>query len=169
MVRHWFEEDLPANDETRAAMARSLQVLGDLGARCETVRLRPLQDYADVKVTIAESELYAVHEPELRKRPGDFGYDFLGRAIGACLLSSIDYVQAQRQRRRIFEEMAAIYARYDLLVTAGPYGPAPRFESHSTISFFQKPNITNPANVTGVRRWRCATASRRAACRCRSS
>jgi len=149
VVRHFFEEDLPANDEVRAAMAASLRVLGDLGALVEEVRLRPLQDYYDVKIVIAESELYAIHEPELRKRPGDFGSDFLGRALGACLFGSVDYVQAQRQRRRILEEMQAVYARYDLLVTAGPYGPAPRFDAHSTMSFWQKPNITTPFNVTG--------------------
>ena len=57
-------------------------------------------------------------------------------------------MQAQRQRRRILEEMTAIYARYDLLVTAGPYGPAPRFVNHRTISFWQKPNIVTPFNVT---------------------
>src|SRR5258707_189030 len=83
---------------------------------------RPVLDYYDVKIVIAESELYAVHEPELRKRPGDFGADFLGRSLGAALFGSVDYIQAQRQRRRILEEMPAIYARYDLLVTAGPYG-----------------------------------------------
>jgi aspartyl-tRNA(Asn)/glutamyl-tRNA(Gln) amidotransferase subunit A len=148
VVRHFWEEDLPANDEVRAAMAQSLRVLRELGASIEDVRLRPLQDYYDVKIVIAESELYAVHEPELRQRPGEFGADFLGRALGACLFGSVDYVQAQRQRRRILEEMAAVYARYDLLVTAGPYGPAPRFESHRTVSFWQKPNITTPFNVT---------------------
>jgi aspartyl-tRNA(Asn)/glutamyl-tRNA(Gln) amidotransferase subunit A len=148
VVRHFWEEDLPANDEVRAAMAQSLRALRELGASIEDVRLRPLQDYYDVKIVIAESELYAVHEPELRKRPGEFGSDFLGRALGACLFGSVDYVQAQRQRRRILEEMASVYARYDLLVTAGPYGPAPRFESYRTVAFWQKPNITTPFNVT---------------------
>jgi aspartyl-tRNA(Asn)/glutamyl-tRNA(Gln) amidotransferase subunit A len=148
VVRHFWEDDLPANDEVRAAMATSLDVLRRLGASLEDVRLRPLQDYYDVKIVIAESELYAVHEPELRKRAAAFGYDFLGRALGACLFGSVDYVQAQRQRRRILEEMAAVYARYDLLVTAGPYGPAPRFENHRTVAFWQKPNIATPFNVT---------------------
>jgi aspartyl-tRNA(Asn)/glutamyl-tRNA(Gln) amidotransferase subunit A len=148
VVRHFYEEDLPANDAVRAAMAESLRALRELGATVEDVRLRPLQDYYDVKIVIAESELYSIHEPELRKRPSDFGSDFLGRALGACLFGSVDYVQAQRQRRRILEEMRAVYARYDLLVTAGPYGPAPRFETHSTIAFWQKPNITTPFNVT---------------------
>ena len=45
-------------------------------------------------------------------------------------------------------EMAPIYERYDLLVTAGTYA-APRFDAHRTISFWEKPAITTPFNVTG--------------------
>jgi aspartyl-tRNA(Asn)/glutamyl-tRNA(Gln) amidotransferase subunit A len=149
VVRHWYEDDLPANDEVRAAMNRSLEALRALGASVEDVRLRPLHEYSDVKITIAESELYAVHEPELRKRPNDFGWDFLGRALAACLFTGPDVVQAHRQRRLIIQEMKAVWQRYDLLVTAGPYGPAPRFDTHKTVSFWQRPNITSPANVTG--------------------
>jgi aspartyl-tRNA(Asn)/glutamyl-tRNA(Gln) amidotransferase subunit A len=149
VVRHWYETDLPANDEVRAAMTRSLQALKDLGATVEDVKLRTLQEYGDVKITIAESELYAVHEPVLRTRPNDFGWDFLGRAIAACLFTGPDYVQAQRQRRLMIEEMKAVWQRYDLLVTSGPQGPAPRFDTHKTVTFWQRPNITAPSNVTG--------------------
>ena len=51
--------------------------------------------------TIAESELFSVHEPELRKRPGAFGRDFLGRSVGATLFTSADYVQAQESWDRL--------------------------------------------------------------------
>ena len=102
----------------------------------------------DVKVTIAESELYNVHEGNLRTRPSDFGSDFLGRSTPACLITGADYVAAQRERRVMLAEMAPIYERYDLLVTAGTYA-APRFDAHRTISFWEKPAITTPFNVTG--------------------
>ena len=45
-----------------------------------------------MKITGAESELYAVHEPVLRTRLADFGEDFLGRTLGALLISGPDYV-----------------------------------------------------------------------------
>jgi aspartyl-tRNA(Asn)/glutamyl-tRNA(Gln) amidotransferase subunit A len=44
--------------------------------------------------------------------------------------------------------MAALYAKYDVLITAAP-GPAPRLDSWRTISFWQKPSVTTPFNVTG--------------------
>ena len=149
VVRHFWEEDLPANAEVRAAMDASLDVLSGLGAVCEDVRLLPMQDYYDVKVVIAESELFSVHRKALCERPGDFGVDFLARALPACLFSGADYVAAQRRRRLQLEAMTPIYENHDVLVTAGPYGPAPRLDAHSTIGFWRKPSIVTPFNVTG--------------------
>lgn len=149
IIRHFYEEDVPANDEMRTALEAAYDVLRGLGAVLEDVRIRPMRDYMDVKVTIAESELYSVHEGDLRTRPGDFGSDFLGRCTPACLISGADYVQAQRERRVMLAEMDQVWDRYDLLVTAGTYGPAPRFDSHRTVSFWEKPAITTPFNVMG--------------------
>ena len=85
----------------------------------------------------------------LRSRPGDFGADFLGRALPAVLYSGADYVQAQRERRLMLAEMAPIYEKYDLLVTPTAPGPAPRLGTWRTISFWQNSSLTTPFNVTG--------------------
>jgi aspartyl-tRNA(Asn)/glutamyl-tRNA(Gln) amidotransferase subunit A len=148
IVRHFWEEDLPANAEVCSAMEAALDVLTGLGAACEDVRLLPMQDYYDVKVVIAESELFSVHRQDLCDRPGEFGMDFLARSLPACLFSGADYVAAQRLRRLQLEAMAPLYASYDVLVTAGPYGPAPRLDAHSSIGFWRKPSIATPFDVT---------------------
>ncbi len=109
VVRHLHEDDCPVSAETGAALEEAFAVFRSLGASLGEVRLRPAQDYYDVKVTIAESELLAVHENALRTRPGDFGEDFLGRVLPAVLIGARDYVQAQRERRRILAEMAPVY------------------------------------------------------------
>ncbi len=62
VVRHLHEDDCPVTAEVAAALEEALRVLRSLGATLGEVRLRPAQDYYDVKVTIAESELLAVHE-----------------------------------------------------------------------------------------------------------
>ncbi len=148
IVRHFYEEDQPANDEMRAALEAAYDVLRGLGAELEDVRMRPMREYMDVKVTIAESELYAVHESALRANASDFGEDFLGRSVPACFITGTDYVQAQRERRVMQAEMAPLYEAYDLLITAGTYGPAPRFDAHSTLSFWKNAAICTPFNVT---------------------
>jgi aspartyl-tRNA(Asn)/glutamyl-tRNA(Gln) amidotransferase subunit A len=148
VLRHLFEQDAPIPAVAKAALEAAFDVLRGLGAVLEDTTIRPAQVYHDVKITGAESELYAVHEPVLRTRLGDFGEDFLGRTLGALLISGADYVQASRWRRVLIAEMAPLYAKYDVLVTAAP-GPAPRLESWRTINFWQKASLTTPFNVTG--------------------
>jgi aspartyl-tRNA(Asn)/glutamyl-tRNA(Gln) amidotransferase subunit A len=149
VVRHLHEDDCAVTQEVSAALEEALAVLRSLGATLGEVRLRPAQDYYDVKVTIAESELLAVHEEALRIRPGDFGEDFLGRVLPAVLVSGRDYVRAQRERRRMLAEMAPVYANYDVLVTATAGAPAPRLGTWRTIEFWKRASLTTPFNVTG--------------------
>ena len=149
IVRHLHEDDCPGTAELGKALEEAFAVFRSLGATIGEVRLRPAQDYYDVKVTIAESELLAVHEHVLRTRPGDFGEDFLGRVLPAVLIGARDYVQAQRERRRILAEMVPVYANYDVLVTATAGGPAPRLDAWRTIEFWRRPSLTTPFNVTG--------------------
>ena len=92
VLRHLFERDAPVPPVVKAAF----DVLRGLGAVLEDTNIWPAQVYHDVKITGAESELYAVHEPVLRTRLGDFGEDFLGRTLGALLISGPDYVQGAK-------------------------------------------------------------------------
>src|SRR6478752_4449091 len=149
IVRHLYEDDITVAPEVRAGLDEAYAVFRSLGAVLEDVRIRPAADYYAVKITIAESEQYAIHEEELRTRPGDFGADFLGRALPAVLYSGADYVQAQRERRLMLSEMAPIYEKFDVLVTPAAPGPAPRLGTWRTISFWQNSSLTTPFNVTG--------------------
>jgi aspartyl-tRNA(Asn)/glutamyl-tRNA(Gln) amidotransferase subunit A len=148
IIRHLYEDDITVTPGVRAALEEAYAVFRSLGAILEDVRIRPAADYYAVKITIAESEQYAIHEEELLARPGDFGADFLGRALPAVLYSGTDYVQAQRERRLMLAEMAPIYDRYDVLVTPTAPGPAPRLGTWRTISFWQNSSLTTPFNVT---------------------
>src|ERR1700738_3650230 len=146
---HLHEDDCAVTQEVSAALEEAFAVLRSLGATLGEVRLRPAQDYYDVKVTIAESELLAVHEQALRTRPSDFGEDFLGRVLPAVLISGRDYVQAQRERRRMLAEMEPVYADFDVLVTATAGAPAPRLGTWRTIEFWKRASLTTPFNVHG--------------------
>ena len=148
VLRHLYEQDVPVPAALKTALDQAYDVLRGLGATIEDVRIRPAADYHAVKITGAESELLAVHEPVLRQRLNDFGADFLGRVLGALLISGADYMQASRQRRVMIDEMAPLYDRYDVLLTAGP-GPAARLDAWRTINFWQRHSVTTPFNVTG--------------------
>lgn len=148
VLRHYWEKDMPAPPDVGRAMDAAIDVFRKLGAVVEDAQTRPMQDSFDTKVIIAETEIYAIHYDNLKARPGDFGRDFLGRVLPACLFSAADYVQASREHRRIVAGMQTLYDKYDVLLTAG-FGPAPRLDAHKTANFWQKTSIFTPSNVTG--------------------
>ena len=149
VLRHAWEEDAPVPAELARATEAAIDVLRDLGAEVAHARIRPLQAWHDVKTVISMVELSSIHHDDLRLRPGDFGRDFLGRGgLAGLMFQGIDYLHAQRVRRAMLEEMHAIYARFDVLVTPGA-GPAPRLDAHRTVSFWEKPSLFSPASVLG--------------------
>jgi aspartyl-tRNA(Asn)/glutamyl-tRNA(Gln) amidotransferase subunit A len=146
VLRHQWEEDVSAHEDLRLAMEDAIGVFKRLGAKVEDCRARPVRDSIDVKVIIAESEIYSINYKDLVERPGDFGRDFLGRILPACLFQAPDYVAATREHRRMIAEARTLYGKYDVLLTTG-FGPAPRLDSHRTIAFWQGRNIFTPSNV----------------------
>src|SRR5262245_14959204 len=148
VLRHHWEEDIPASEDVRRAMDAALDVLRGLGAELEECRVRPLASYFDVKIIIAESEIFSVHARNLVARPKDFGADFRSRALPSVLFTAHDYVQATREHRRMMVEMEPLYARFDAFVTAG-MGEAPRIADYRSVSFWQKPSLLTAWNVTG--------------------
>jgi aspartyl-tRNA(Asn)/glutamyl-tRNA(Gln) amidotransferase subunit A len=148
VLRHHWEEDIPASEDVRRAMDAALDVLRGLGAELEECRVRPLASYFDVKIIIAESEIFSVHARNLIARPKDFGADFRSRALPSVLFTAHDYVQATREHRRMMVEMEPLYARFDAFVTAG-MGEAPRIADYRSVSFWQKPSLLTAWNVTG--------------------
>ena len=146
VLRHYWEEDLPAHDDLRQAMEEAIKTFRQLGATLEDCRARPMMDGLDVKVIIAESEMFAIQQKDLIARPGDYGRDFLGRALPACLFQASDYVQALREHRRYIADMQPLLKKYDVLLTAG-FGPAPRFEDYRVTNFWRKSNAFTPSNA----------------------
>ena len=149
LLRHYWEEDLTCAPEMVAACEHMADVFRSLGASVETTRMPPVQDWYDVKITIAESELFNVHRRDLQTRPRDFGQDFLSRALGAVCYTSQDYIAAHRRWRQLRRAMEPVYERFDILIAPSATGPAPRLDAHNTASFWLYPSITTPFDVTG--------------------
>ena len=148
VLRHHWEQDIPASEDVRAAMDAALDVLRRLGATLEECRVRPLSQYFDVKIVIAESEIFSVHQQNLIARPTDFGADFRSRVLPSVLFGASDYVQASREHKRMKAEMEPLYGKFDAFVTAG-MGEAPRLTDYRSVSFWQKPSLFTAWNVTG--------------------
>jgi aspartyl-tRNA(Asn)/glutamyl-tRNA(Gln) amidotransferase subunit A len=152
IVRHFWEEDAPANATLRRAVDAAIDMLRDLGAIVEEVRLRSLHHYYAVRIVLTESELFARHQHSLQQNASAYGEHFLSRILAATLFTSADYIAAQRERRSIIEDMQPIYARFDALLTAGA-GPAPRLDAHRSLGARDKwasPGVGALISVTGA-------------------
>ncbi|WP_207538809.1 amidase [Sabulicella rubraurantiaca] len=150
VLRHFFEEDLPASPAVSAALEQAFAVLRSLGAELRDVRIRPSRDYSECKIIAAESEIFAVHEHALRQQPDAFGEDFLTRILPAVTIRGADYVQANRLRTIMTREIEALHREVDVLVTAAP-GPAPLLSAWRPANFWRGHGSHVPVfNVTGA-------------------
>ena len=148
VLRHWWEEEIIANPEHRQALERAIETFKQLGAQVQDCRVRSMQDYMDVKVVLAETEIFSVHQHDLIERPTEFGHDFLSRILPASLFQSVDFVAATREHRRMLAEMKPIYEKFDLLLMP-TFGPANPISAHRPITFWQQGSSQVLANLTG--------------------
>jgi aspartyl-tRNA(Asn)/glutamyl-tRNA(Gln) amidotransferase subunit A len=149
-IRHFYDGDDHADDTVKGAMDKAVEVLTGLGATVEPVQLAsPLQDYHACNMVIMMGEAMALHEPTMKATPEKYGEIFQDRMMLASVLSAQDYVQAVRMRRVLAAELQAQFAKYDVLLTAGGWTPAPPIDQMSPIYVFQRPLLTSPFNVTG--------------------
>ena len=98
-------------------------------ARCASVTLSPLADWAACGVTIMLAEAYAIHEDNLRARFTDYGEIFRDRMALAGLITAADYVQALRRRRELVDELDRAMADLDLVMTAAAPSEAPPIDA----------------------------------------
>ena len=148
-VRHFFEQDQPAEAEMAAAVQNAARVLAAEGAVVRDVVLPPLGEFAGVNRTILLSEAGAIHEPWLRERPGDYAHVTRRRLLPGAFVSGPDYVQAQRRRRELIAAVEAAFAEVDILLTASSMEAACRIDDHEAVERTYPRQARTPFNVTG--------------------
>jgi aspartyl-tRNA(Asn)/glutamyl-tRNA(Gln) amidotransferase subunit A len=149
LIEGWH--DAPgAHPDLGSAIAEAIGVLEGLGATVEPVKLSSLRDYTDCKTTISIAELYAIHEPDLRTRPQDFGRILRNRVLPGGLIRAEDYVAAQRWRTALAREQALVLKKVDALITAGARGIADMADPDAEDRLVTSPSITMPFSVSGV-------------------
>jgi len=149
LVRHFYEQDLPADAATREAIAAAAQTFERLGSTVSEVTLSPLAEWSSCGVTMMLAEAYAIHEENLRRRFADYGEIFRDRMVLAGLITSADYIQALRRRRELIDELDRAMADLDLVMTAAAPGEAPPIDAVPKFGTLMRPSPTMPFNVTG--------------------
>jgi aspartyl-tRNA(Asn)/glutamyl-tRNA(Gln) amidotransferase subunit A len=113
------------DEDVDAAMHASLRNAESLGAHVAPVRVPDIAAMNTVARLILLAEASAVMEPYLRQR-GKFGADVLALLDRGRLVPAVDYVNAQRLRRRMQREFAALWQQVDCICTPTTPITAPR-------------------------------------------
>ncbi len=149
VVRHFHETDNKVDDCQQQAIDAAIAIFRGLGAVVGEATLPSLQDFQACGSLILTCEAFALHEPWLRTRFNDYGEIIRDRLVFGGLISGVDYVQAVRRRRELCAEIARAMADFDILLTAGAQGEAPRIDAVPKWASLEKPGFTTPFNLTG--------------------
>jgi aspartyl-tRNA(Asn)/glutamyl-tRNA(Gln) amidotransferase subunit A len=149
IVRHFYTEDYAADPEQAAAIEAALGVWREAGAVLDEIRLPPLPVWNAPARVITAAESYAVHEGWLRERPADYGAKGRERLLQGALLRAADYIQAQRQRRRLIGALADAMREVDALVTVSSCDPAARLDDDPELARRYERQARAPFNLTG--------------------
>ena len=123
----WFED--MAGEEARAAVAAVAEVLG-AGVRTTLAWAETARSAAFLITAASGANL---HRANLRSRPGDFDPATRGRLLAGGLLPADALLQAQRLRRRFYDEAMAAFGQFDLLLAPATPCPAPLLGQRSIV------------------------------------
>jgi aspartyl-tRNA(Asn)/glutamyl-tRNA(Gln) amidotransferase subunit A len=148
--RSWLDEGNGTDADIRAAFEATLPVLADEGVQFVEVDGQPFMDARGINTIILVAEAYAYHEANIKSRPADYGSSVLGRMREGALISSADYIQAQRARSVLVRKVQEILQEVDAIISpAGARAPE-AFIDVDPDAAFGMPNFTNVFNSTGL-------------------
>jgi aspartyl-tRNA(Asn)/glutamyl-tRNA(Gln) amidotransferase subunit A len=148
-VRHFHEQDMPADPEVAAGLDRVADTMRSEGADVVDIQLPPLLDFAAVNRVILQSEAWSVHSEWLSDRPGHYGRLARRRLMSGAFISAGDYVLASRRRSRLIGEVEAALRQVDILLCASAMDPPCRIDEPETIERTYMRQARTPFNVTG--------------------
>jgi aspartyl-tRNA(Asn)/glutamyl-tRNA(Gln) amidotransferase subunit A len=124
IVREFFYEN--ATPEARSLNDALAEKLAASGFEVEEVRL-PLIFYCAQATlrTILRSETASIHERLFHDHPDAYGPKIRALVETGMLIGVVDYLRARRLRRRYQMEMAALFHKFDFLMTPAAAGTAP--------------------------------------------
>ena len=150
VLRHFYTEDLEAETDIVTGIEAALGVLGDAGAEVIEVRTRPLREYIECNRVLLVAEAFSVHEHWLRDCPEKYGALARERLAVGAFLTGADYVQANRTKRVLHDEMVSLFDDVDVLVTASSMDRTCRIDDPAEVTRTYQRQSRAPFNLTGL-------------------
>src|SRR4029450_7599277 len=126
--RNYFFEGI--DPEVERAFEEAMATLRGLGAEVRDVRIPSLAaTHSFLLIMLAEA--YAYHERDLRTHPELYGDVLRERMLAGALVTGAEYVQAQRIRAQICQDVAGVLRDVDILATpTAPFTATPFARAH---------------------------------------
>jgi len=143
--------------EVRRAVEDAVAVLGRSLGRPVDLLTQPLRDTGAAWSSLCAFEQHAQLQPWIETHRDEWGHAFLRSLHFGQRLTTADIGRCQRERLQLSEEVAAIFERYDLLLTPtmpttafGANGPMPAIiDGEPLTSAMHALAFTYPFNLTG--------------------
>lgn len=148
MLRHFYTKDFEAPPAIITAIDGVGNTLRELGATVGEIKVSPLIDWHAVGRIILPAEAYAIHEENLQNRWAEFGPLARNRMMLGSLVRAVDYIQAQRRRTELLEEIETALAEFDVIITTAMLTPQPPLDDKAPFPFLDVPMIAVPFNLT---------------------
>ncbi|MCH8001375.1 MAG: Asp-tRNA(Asn)/Glu-tRNA(Gln) amidotransferase subunit GatA [Proteobacteria bacterium] len=148
LARGFFFAD--CDPEVATAVAAAAQTLGGLGAVVEEVELPEMEAAYLVGGMIIACEAAAYHAKSLRERPEAFSEELRASLELGGFYSAVDYLQAQRARRRITEAVLGAVQPFDAVLTPTSPVPATPIDDTPRHHGALRHRNTIPFNLTGL-------------------
>jgi aspartyl-tRNA(Asn)/glutamyl-tRNA(Gln) amidotransferase subunit A len=138
------------DEEIAAAFETGLLEFERLGAQLLELQLPvPAADCFAVTRVIGPSESAAIHEAELRERPGDMGFALRDKLLSGSLVRAVDYITAQRRRLEIAQAIDTMMNGVDILVTFGALHVPPLLGVEPEMTAYTVDTMLTPFNLSG--------------------
>jgi aspartyl-tRNA(Asn)/glutamyl-tRNA(Gln) amidotransferase subunit A len=106
----------------------TIDVLREAGAQVEDIELPEQKLFAACARVIMTSEMYTLHQADLRTRLGEFDSMTVNRFVLGATVGASDYINAMRLRRILTAAVDAALEECDVLLSAIALSTAPPFD-----------------------------------------
>lgn len=137
--------------EVQSLVRAAADVFAGAGAHVIEVDIPYYDEGNDATMLGLSVEALSLHLPGLRSRWHDYSIPVRQALLGGALVTASDYVQIQRVRHRLANEIRTVFGSLDLILSPTAGGPSPRLDTldfAEAVSLLQTPywNATgNPA------------------------
>ncbi|MBI3696411.1 MAG: Asp-tRNA(Asn)/Glu-tRNA(Gln) amidotransferase subunit GatA [Acidobacteria bacterium] len=120
---YYFERLQP---EVDSAVKAALKTLQGLGAELQEIEIPEIEDFTVMSRLILMPEATALHRRHLKTRRADIGPDVLALLDQGQFVLATDYLDAQRRRRQLVQNLAKLFDQVRVIVTPTTPSTAPK-------------------------------------------